>query len=130
MEERCTSQGNFVVMMDPIDGSSNVDVAISIGSIFGIWRHSGNYNDDILKPGNQLVAASYTIYGSSTIMVVATKNQVSSFTLDPRDDTFWLTKRDLKLPNDGAYYSVNEGYFNRWPQNMQDAVASLGTLCL
>ena len=86
MGEGDSSQGNFVVMMDPIDGSSNIDVAISIGSIFGIWRHTGK---DILKPGNQLVAASYTIYGSSTVMVVATKNQVSSFTLNPRNNTFW-----------------------------------------
>ena len=125
MEEMDSSEGNFVVMMDPIDGSSNIDVAISIGSIFAIWRYSGNYQKDILRPGNQLIAACYTIYGSSTVMVVATKNQVSSFTLDPRDDTFWLTKRDLKLPDKGAYYSVNEGYFNRWPRNMQDAVINL-----
>ena len=125
IKEAGSSRGNFVVMMDPIDGSSNIDVAISIGSIFGIWRHTGKYNEDILKPGNQLVAASYTIYGSSTVMVVATKNHVSSFTLDPRNDTFWLTTRDLKLPTDGAYYSVNEGYFNRWSRNMQDAVTSL-----
>ncbi|SVD57027.1 uncharacterized protein METZ01_LOCUS409881, partial [marine metagenome] len=95
IEEADRSRGNFVVMMDPIDGSSNIDVAISIGSIFGIWRHSGKHDEGVLQPGNQLVAASYTIYGSSAVMVVATKNHVSSFTLDPGNDTFWLTNRDL-----------------------------------
>ncbi|MCI0846623.1 MAG: fructose-bisphosphatase class I, partial [Chloroflexi bacterium] len=77
--------GGFIVLMDPLDGSSNIDVAVSIGSIFGIWqkRPDETVNDDsLLRPGNEQVAAAYVVYGSSTVLVLATKNNVCGFTLD------------------------------------------------
>ena len=102
----------YIVLMDPLDGSSNIDVAVSIGSIFGIWiRRPGEIvNDDsLLRPGNEQVAAAYVVYGSSTVLVLATKNNVCGFTLDTESGTFAVTHPDIKIPADCPYYSTNEG---------------------
>ena len=102
----------YIVLMDPLDGSSNIDVAVSIGSIFGIWqkRPGETVNDDsLLRPGNQQVAAAYVVYGSSTVLVLATKNNVTGFTLDGRTGAFALTHPNIKIPAECPYYSTNEG---------------------
>ncbi|MCH7736753.1 MAG: fructose-1,6-bisphosphatase [Chloroflexi bacterium] len=102
----------FIVLMDPLDGSSNIDVAVSIGSIFGIWRKRPDetVNDDsLLRPGNEQVAAAYVVYGSSTILVLATKNNVCGFTLDVGSGKFSVTHPNIKIPADCLYYSTNEG---------------------
>ena len=102
----------YIVLMDPLDGSSNIDVAVSIGSIFGIWiRRPGEIvNDDsLLRPGNEQVAAAYVVYGSSTVLVLATENNVCGFTLDTESGTFAVTHPNIKIPADCPYYSTNEG---------------------
>jgi len=102
----------YIVLMDPLDGSSNIDVAVSIGSIFGIWQKSPGVtvNDDsLLKPGNQQVAAAYVVYGSSTVLVLATKDNVCGFTLDSASGSFAVTHPNIRIPADCPYYSTNEG---------------------
>ena len=102
----------YIVLMDPLDGSSNIDVAVSIGSIFGIWKRKPRetVNDDsLLRPGNEQVAAAYVVYGSSTVLVLATENNVCGFTLDTESGTFAVTHPDIKIPADCPYYSTNEG---------------------
>ena len=92
---------NYIVQMDPLDGSSNIDVAISIGSIFGIWkRRAGEPVTDasLLRPGNEQVAAAYAVYGSSTVLVVATRDNVQGFTLDPESHAFGHTHPDIRIP--------------------------------
>ena len=102
----------YIVLMDPLDGSSNIDVAVSIGSIFGVWkrRPGETVNDDsLLRPGNEQVAAAYVVYGSSTVLVLATEDNVCGFTLDTESGTFAVTHPDIKIPADCPYYSTNEG---------------------
>ena len=121
-------QHNFIVQMDPLDGSSNIDVAVSIGSIFGIWlREDGEATTDdlLLKPGSQQVAAAYVVYGSSTVMVVAVENSVQGFTFDPEARQFILTHPDLRIPEKCSVYSANEGNFNKLDVATQKAVIEL-----
>ena len=104
--------GGYIVLMDPLDGSSNIDVAVSIGSIFGIWQKKPGEtvdDDSLLRPGNEQVAAAYVVYGSSTVLVLATKNNVRGFTLDSESGAYALTHPDIKIPADCPYYSTNEG---------------------
>jgi len=121
-------QHNLIVQMDPLDGSSNIDVAVSIGSIFGIWlREDGEATTDdlLLKPGSQQIAAAYVVYGSSTVMVVAVENSVQGFTLDPEARQFILTHPDLRIPEKCSVYSANEGNFNKLDVATQKAVIEL-----
>ena len=121
-------QHNFIVQMDPLDGSSNIDVAVSIGSIFGIWlREDGEVATDdlLLKPGSQQIAAAYVVYGSSTVMVVAVENSVQGFTLDPEARQFILTHPDLRIPKKCSVYSANEGNFNKLDEATQKAFIEL-----
>ena len=109
---------NYVVLFDPLDGSSNIDVNVSIGTIFSIYRRVSPVGtpatlEDMLQPGSQQVAAGYVLYGSSTILVYSTGNGVNGFTLDPSIGEFFLSHPDIKMPENGRYYSVNEG-------NLQD----------
>jgi fructose-1,6-bisphosphatase I len=118
----------YIVQMDPIDGSSNIDVAITIGSIFGIWRRKGSVpvtDLTLLRPGDEQVAAAYVIYGSSTVLVVATRGSVNGFTLDTETGTFALTHENIKFPAKCEYYSTNEGNFNRLSGRMQSVVTKL-----
>lgn len=120
--------GGYIVLMDPLDGSSNIDVAVSIGSIFGIWqRNPGEtVNDDsLLRPGSEQVAAAYVVYGSSTVLVLATRNKVCGFTLDSDSSTFALTHPDIKIPANCAYYSTNEGNNKVLDQSTQEAMTLL-----
>ncbi len=118
----------YIVLMDPLDGSSNIDVAVSIGSIFGIWQKKPGetVNDaSLLRPGNEQVAAAYVVYGSSTVLVLATKNNVCGFTLDSASGSFALTHPDIKIPPDCAYYSTNEGNNKVLDKSTQEAITLL-----
>ena len=121
-------QHAYMVLMDPLDGSSNIDVAVSIGSIFGIWRR--NTSDPVteaslLRPGNEQVAAAYVVYGSSTVLVTATRDSVQGFTLDPGAGIFALTHPDIRIPQECPYYSTNEGNFKTLDDATQRAVINL-----
>lgn len=118
----------YIVQMDPLDGSSNIDVAVSIGSIFGIWkRREGEPVTDasLLRPGNEQIAAVYVVYGSSTILVLATELGVQGFTMDPEDRGFRLTHPDIRIPTKNSTYSINEGNFSKLNGPTQNAVAKL-----
>ena len=118
----------YIVLMDPLDGSSNIDVAVSIGSIFGIWqrRPDETVNDDsLLRPGNEQVAAAYVVYGSSTVLVLATKDNVCGFTLDPESGTFAVTHPNIRIPLECPYYSTNEGNNKVLDDSTQKAISVL-----
>lgn len=112
------SHGGYLVVTDPLDGSSNIDVDISIGTIFGIYKHETRLGmptiQSFLRPGSELVAAGYVIYGSSTVLVFTTGNGVHGFTWDPSAGEFFLSHENIRCPDQGPYYSVNEGYQSRW----------------
>ncbi|MCB9183281.1 MAG: class 1 fructose-bisphosphatase [Flavobacteriales bacterium] len=105
--------GKYVVTMDPLDGSSNIDVNVSIGTIFSVYKRLSTGPkatlEDFLQPGTAQVAAGYIVYGSSTMLVYSTGHGVNGFTLDPSIGTFCLSHPDMKTPADGKIYSINEG---------------------
>ena len=110
----------YVVLMDPLDGSTNIDVNVSVGTIFSIYRRVSEVGtpptqEDFLQPGNKQVAAGYVIYGSSTMLVYTTGNGVNGFTYDPSLGTFCLSHENMTIPQDGRIYSINEGNYVRFP---------------
>ena len=111
--------GEYVVVFDPLDGSSNIDVNVSVGTIFSIYRrpenNGGSTASEVLQTGNQQLAAGYCLYGSSTVMVYTTGKGVYGFTLDPMIGTFLLSHPDMKMPARGNIYSVNESYADSFP---------------
>ena len=118
----------FIVLMDPLDGSSNIDVAVSIGSIFGIWKKSPGETvneDSLLRPGNEQVASAYVVYGSSTVLVLATKTNVCGFTLDSGSGAYAMTHPDIKIPEECPYYSTNEGNNKVLDEPTQKAITIL-----
>jgi fructose-1,6-bisphosphatase I len=121
---RNNKYGKYVVLVDPLDGSSNIDVNVSVGTIFGIYRRLGNEDSpvdlqDFLQKGTELVAAGYVIYGTSTILVYSTGDGVNGFTLDPTIGEFCLSHRDIRIPAEGPYYSVNQGYYLKFDLEMR-----------
>ncbi|HLV46911.1 MAG TPA: class 1 fructose-bisphosphatase [Flavobacterium sp.] len=127
----CDNKGSFnnkyVLLMDPLDGSSNIDVNVSVGTIFSIYRRVSPEGtpvtkEDFLQKGNQQVAAGYVIYGSSTMLVYTTGNGVNGFTLDPSIGTFYLSHPNMKIADDGAIYSVNEGNYNQFEKKVQNYI--------
>lgn len=112
--------GKYALTVDPLDGSSNIDANVSIGTIFGIHRKvSEGVNgseQDYLQAGSKLAAAGYIIYGSSTMMVYTTGNGVHAFTLDPSVGEFLLSNEDVKMPEKGNIYSANEGNYKFWSE--------------
>ena len=116
-------KGKYVLLLDPLDGSSNIDVNISIGSIFSIHRRkSGGLQatmDDFLQPGRRQVGAGYIIYGSSTMLVYTTGYGVHGFTLDPSIGEFLLSHEDIRIPAKGGIYSVNEGNTPIWGEGIK-----------
>ncbi len=110
--------GKYIFMMDPLDGSSNIDVNVSIGTIFSIYRKKSKgamaLDEDLLQRGDQQVAAGYIIYGSSTMFVYTVGESVFGFTLDPELGEFFLSHDDMKIPETGNIYSVNEGNRCHW----------------
>ena len=118
-------RGKYVILIDPLDGSSNIDVNVSIGTIFSIYKRvtpvgSKAVLEDFLQPGKNQVAAGYVIYGSSTMLVYTTGNGVNGFTLDPTIGSYFLSHPDMKIPVDGSIYSVNEGNYPFFAQGLKD----------
>jgi fructose-1,6-bisphosphatase I len=111
----------YAIVFDPLDGSSNIDVAVTIGTTFAIFRRpdgdkAGDPLEWVLQPGRKQVAAGYVVYGSSTVLVYSAGNGVHAFTLDPLVGSYILTKENLRIPERGSYYSINESYCDRWPE--------------
>ena len=119
-------QGKYAVLFDPLDGSSNIDNNNPVGTIFSIYRRTSTHGNgtlaDVLQPGHCQVAAGYVMYGSSVMMVYSTGQGVHGFTLDPTIGEFVLSHPNIRIPEVGKYYSVNESYFARWSRAMQRAV--------
>ncbi|WED26993.1 class 1 fructose-bisphosphatase [Vibrio sp. DW001] len=114
----------YVLLMDPLDGSSNIDVNVSVGTIFSIYRRVSPVGtpptqEDFLQPGEKQVAAGYVIYGSSTMLVYTTGNGVHGFTYDPSIGSFCLSHESLITPETGSIYSINEGNYIRFPQGVK-----------
>ena len=118
------NDNKYVVLMDPLDGSSNIDVNVSVGTIFSIYRRvtpSGTpvTLEDFLQPGNQQVAAGYIVYGTSTMIVYSTGHGVNGFTLNPAIGTYYLSHPNMKFPEKGNIYSVNEGNYIHFPKGVK-----------
>ena len=116
---------HYVISFDPLDGSSNIDVNISIGTIFSIHRRTTDDEKNFFKPGSEQVAAGYIIYGTSTMFVYSTGEGVNGFTLDPMMGLFLLSHPDINLNKNTNIYSVNEGNFKNWSSKLQDKVEVL-----
>ena len=118
--------GRYTLLYDPIDGSSNTDTNLSLGSIFAIRRQEGEDTDgeakDLLKPGRTQIAAGYILYGPSTMLVYTIGKGVHSFTLDPSLGEFILTEENIRIPTHGSVYSVNEGNFWQWEESIREYV--------
>ncbi len=121
-------KAKYVLLYDPLDGSSNIDVNINIGTIFSIYKRIGDdysaapTTADVLQPGFRQLAAGYALYGSSTILVYTTGHGVHEFTFDPTLGDFLLTGKNIKIPFSGNIYSVNEGNYFRWTKEIRDYV--------
>jgi fructose-1,6-bisphosphatase I len=114
--------GKYIVLFDPLDGSSNIDVNISIGTIFSVLRAgdgAGRGPDAALQPGRAIVAAGYAIYGSATTLVLSTGRGVHGFTLDPGVGEFFLSHPNIRCPERGSTYSINEGNVSRWDDRVR-----------
>lgn len=122
------TRGDYILIFDPLDGSSNIDVNINVGTIFSILRRKSPHGQevtyqDILQPGDEQVAAGYFLYGPSTMMVYTTGFGVHGFTLDPTVGEFLLSHPNLQLKERGKYYSINEGNHLYWDEPTKNAVA-------
>ena len=119
-------EGNYTIAFDPLDGSTNIDVNVSVGTIFSIHRRVSDGPqwslDDLLQKGTRQVAAGYIIYGSSTMMVYTTGSGVHGFTLDPSVGEFFLSHPNMRIPEESLYYSVNEAYAPYWFDDTRDYV--------
>ncbi len=119
-----SQQGKYVVAMDPVDGSSNIEVNVPIGTIFSVYKRVTPEGttasvDDLLQAGRKMVAAGYVIYGSSTILVYTTGNGVNGFTYDPSVGLFFLSHPDMQIPDEGNIYSINEANYIYFPEGVK-----------
>ncbi len=119
-----SKNAKYVVLFDPLDGSSNIDVNISVGTIFSIYRRVSPLDgpcklEDFLQKGVEQVAAGYIIYSTSTILVYSTGNGVNGFTLDPSIGEFCLSHRNIQIPKRGLDYSINQGYYSKFDLEMR-----------
>ncbi|WP_115462762.1 class 1 fructose-bisphosphatase [Winogradskyella aurantiaca] len=120
-------QNKYVVLIDPLDGSSNIDVNVSVGTIFSVYRRVTPVGtpvtmEDFLQKGDQQVAAGYVIYGTSTMLVYTTGDGVNGFTLNPAIGSFYLSHPNMQFPETGRIYSVNEGNYTHFPQGIKDYI--------
>jgi fructose-1,6-bisphosphatase I len=127
-ESTVSKDGKYVVLFDPLDGSSNIDVNVSIGTIFSVFRRTSKQGElatieDMLQTGAEQVAAGYVVYGSSTMLVYSTGCGVNGFTLDPSIGEFCLSHPNMKMPEIGRQYSMNEGNINICEKGIQDFIA-------
>lgn len=114
----------YVILTDPLDGSSNIDVNVSVGTIFSIYRRVSPVGtpvtlEDFMQPGNRQVAAGYIVYGSSTMLVYTTGNGVNGFTYDPSLGVFCLSHENIQIPQTGKIYSINEGQYLKFPMGVK-----------
>lgn len=121
------NSNKYVVLIDPLDGSSNIDVNVSVGTIFSIYRRVTPIGtpvqlEDFLQKGREQVAAGYVIYGTSTMIVYTTGKGVNGFTLNPAIGTFYLSHPQMRFPECGSIYSVNEGNYVHFPQGVKDYI--------
>ncbi len=122
-----SKNAKYIVCIDPLDGSSNIDVNVSVGTIFSIYRRISDTgvscnSNDILQHGTKQVAAGYVIYGSSTMLVYTTGKGVNGFTLDPSIGEFCLSHPDMKIPASGQIYSINEGNYSKFPNGVKQYI--------
>jgi fructose-1,6-bisphosphatase I len=122
-----SNNNKYIILMDPLDGSSNIDVNVSVGTIFSVYRRITPIGtpvklEDFLQPGTAQVAAGYVIYGTSTMLVYTTGQGVNGFTLNPAIGTFYLSHPKMQFPKDGSIYSVNEGNYIHFPQGVKDYI--------
>ena len=118
------SSNNYIVLIDPLDGSSNIDTNVSVGTIFSIYRRISKEGEpvtelDFLQKGKNQVAAGYILYGTSTMLVYSTGHGVNGFTLNPALGTFYLSHPNMKYPNSGFIYSINEGNYVHFPNGIK-----------
>lgn len=126
-DDPISNNSKYVLLMDPLDGSGNIDVNVSIGTIFSIYKRISPLGTpavkaDFLQPGKMIVAAGYVIYGSSTVLVYGTRRGVNGFTLDPSLGEFCLSHPDIKCPPSGRFYSVNYGNFPQYRPGVQQYI--------
>lgn len=126
-------KGNYILVFDPLDGSTNIDVNITIGTIFSLYKRVDESIDgdgtleDVLQPGDKQVAAGYVLFGSSTVLVYTSGNGVNVFTYDPDIGEFLLTFENIKIPKRGKNYSCNEGNYYKWEDRAREYVNYLKT---
>jgi fructose-1,6-bisphosphatase I len=128
-DDETSNKSKYVCLFDPLDGSTNIDVNVSIGTIFSVFRRVSELGKpattaDFLQPGNKQVAAGYIIYGSSTMLVYATRRGVNGFTLDQSIGEFTLSHPDIKCPPVGKLYSVNHGNFFQYAENVKQYITA------
>lgn len=121
------NQNKYIVLIDPLDGSSNIDVNVSVGTIFSVYRRLTPVGTpvtlkDFLQKGDNQVAAGYVVYGTSTMLVYTTGDGVNGFTLNPAIGTFYLSHPNMKFPEDGQIYSVNEGNYIHFPKGVKNYI--------
>tara|TARA_B100000767_G_C19725571_1_gene519323 strand:+ start:170 stop:1180 length:1011 start_codon:yes stop_codon:yes gene_type:complete len=134
-DDNIHSSSKYVVLIDPLDGSSNIDVNVSVGTIFSIYRRISKPGtpvklEDFLQPGNAQVASGYVVYGSSTMIVFTTGHGVNGFTLDPSIGTYCLSHPNMKIPLKGNIYSINEGNYVHFPEGVKKYIKFCQTLDL
>lgn len=121
--------GDYVVAFDPLDGSSNIDYSVSIGTIFSIFPRKSQGEEsnleDVLRPGNEIVASGYIVYGSSTVLVYSAGQSVDCFTLDPSSGEFFLTRANIEIPEDTTVLSINECNEPYWPAWVPELIGSI-----
>lgn len=125
--DRSVERGKYIVIFDPLDGSSNIDVNVNVGTIFSIHKRQPGLtlDESILQPGTKQLAAGYVVYGPSTVLVYTTGHGVHGFTLDTTIGAFVLSHENMRMPERGPYYSVNEANAPTWPQGYAAYVESL-----
>ena len=128
----CSAAANYAVVFDPLDGSSNIDVAVSVGTTFSVLRRPDGATCDepekwVLQPGTRQIAAGYVVYGSSTILVYSVGNGVHGFTLDPSVGAYVLSHPNMRMPSQGTYYSVNEALRDGFPSGYEKFLDRLRT---
>lgn len=126
IDNAVSKNAKYVVAIDPLDGSSNIDVNVSIGTIFSIYRRTSLSGpgkvEDFLQAGTEQIAAGYVIYGSSTMLVYTTGHGVNGFTLDPSIGEFCLSHPNMKIPRSGSMYSINQGNFVHFPDGVKEYI--------
>ncbi len=126
LQEVDEAHGRYIVMFDPLDGSSNIDVNVSVGTIFTVFRNPpevASTEESVLQPGAEQVAAGYVVYGSSAILVYTTGHGVHMFTLDPDYGAYLLTRENIRMPEHAPHYSCNEAYYHTFPSAYQRYLA-------